>query len=429
MGELLTTRVAREIHDRQLIPPHAAVLALVSGGADSTTLLHLLHELHPGRLGVLTIDHGLRGESAGETAQVRAAAERLGCDVWCEQLQLTAGAGLQERARDGRRAAAERVRTREGFDLIATGHTASDQAETVLFRLARGSGRDGLCGIAPREGRWVRPLLTVTRAETAEWCRTNGHAVVDDPSNADPRFARSRVRHGLVPHLQAIHPAAERNIVRASDLLRDEGEVLREVVEAARFRCARDGGLDVLALSREPMAVQRLLVRALISRAECAPDARWVDQACALVRDGGAPRQLPGGLMAVDTGLLVIEQSTEQLAAPTVPLAVPGTVEFGGQTITARRGPAVVPTGSCVALTLDGPLIVRSPRDGDRIRLAGGGHARVGALLAQAGVPARHRERVPIVVQGDRVVWVAGYRADPVLLAPSATAATLLEMT
>ncbi len=429
MGEPLTTRVAREMHDRHLIPPDAAVLALVSGGADSTTLLHLLHELHPGRLGVLTIDHGLRAEAAGETAQVRVAAERLGCDVWCEQLHLTAGAGLQERARDGRRAAAERVRTREGFDLIATGHTASDHAETVLFRLARGSGRDGLCGIAPREGRWVRPLLTVTRAETVEWCRTNGQTVVDDPSNVDPRFARSQVRHGLVPQLQAIHPAAERNIIRAADLLRDEGEVLRAVVDDARVRCERDDGLDVLALSQEPVAVRRLLVRALIRRADCAPDARWVDQACALARDGGAPRQLPGGLMAVDSGVLVIEPSTETMAASTVPLAVPGTVEFCGQTITARRGPGVVPTDSCVALTLDGPLTVRSPRDGDRIRLAGGGHARVGALLAQAGVPARYRARVPVVVHGDRVVWVAGYRADSVLIAPSATAATLLEMT
>jgi tRNA(Ile)-lysidine synthase len=420
-------RVAAYVERHGLLPAGTSVLALVSGGADSRALLHALRAVHEGRVVVLTIDHGLRAEAAAETAVVVEAAQLMGCEVVVEHLELTSGTGVQERARTARRDCAERVRHRERLDVIATGHTASDQAETVLFHLARGAGRDGLMGMAPRDGVWIRPLLGVTRDETRAWCRTNGVSFVDDPSNEDPRYARTRLRTKLVPALTAIHPGAEAAVVRAADLLRDEAEVIGPVVAEAWTRCADADGLDVVALTREPPAIQRLLVRRLIGRAGLPGDARWVAAALDLAARGGRPRELPGGLVAVDGGRLVVEGCA---APPPVAAAlpVPGTATFADRTITARIGAAPPPGARCVAVRITGPLHVRSVAPGDRIALPGGGRKRVGELLAEAGVPERRRSLVPVVSEGRRVVWIAGYRADPELLAPVAERATVLEV-
>ncbi|HET6690550.1 MAG TPA: ATP-binding protein, partial [Miltoncostaeaceae bacterium] len=141
--ERLQDRVAAHCRRHDLLPPGAPVLAMVSGGADSTCLMHLLTRLHDGPVGVLTVDHGLRPGSAEEAWRVVEAARGLGLRAHVASPGLAAGAGVQARARAARLAAAREVAAREGYARIATGHTASDQAETVLFRLARGTGRTG----------------------------------------------------------------------------------------------------------------------------------------------------------------------------------------------------------------------------------------------------------------------------------------------
>ena len=403
-------------------------LALVSGGADSTCLMHLMAELRGGGLGVLSVDHGVRRESAAEADAVAEAAVALGLPVWVERLALTPGAALQERARDGRLAAARRIACDHGFDRIATGHTASDQAETVLFRIARGTGRSGALGMAPISGQMVRPLLCATGDETRTWCRARGLAFVDDPGNANPRFARTRVRHGLLPALDAVHPGAGPAVARFAEQLRDEAEVLDVVVDAAWQRCARDDGLCVAPLGAEHPAVARLLMRRLLIEAGLVADASWIARCLDLVVSGGRPIQVPGGCVAVDRGVIVAEPVAAE-APGEVPLVVPGAARFGDRIVHATHATAADPTATRVALDIDGPLLVRSPRPGDRVPLAGGGRQAVGAMLAAAGVPARHRAHVPVVALGDRVVWVGGYRADPTLLALRHTRATVLEVT
>jgi len=428
MDDGLRRRVAEYVDRHRLLPSGASVLALVSGGADSTCLMNLLPAVHRGRTAVLSFDHGLRPDAAGEAAAAVDAAGTLGLEAWSLRLAVDAGPGLQERARRARYAAARAHATAHGFDLIATGHTASDQAETVLFRLARGTGRTGAVGMAPLRDDVVRPLLCVTRAEARAWCLDRDLPVVDDPSNDDERFARARVRLGLLPALEAVHPGAELAVARFADRLRDEGALLDAIVDAAWERCAVPRGLACDALAGEPPAVARLLARRLLEAAGVAADAARVDRALALASDGGRPVQAPGGLIAVDRGVLVAEP------APAPPprdalLGVPGAVRFGGLLVSARRGASSAPSADRVALAVDGPLTVRSARPGDRIALPSGGRRAVGRLLADAGVPQRHRGAVPVVARGERVVWVAGYRADPTLLAAPGTPATLLEVT
>ncbi len=428
MSDELSRRVAAYVDRHRMMTGEARTLALVSGGADSVCLMHLLAELRPGTLGVLTVDHGVRHESGQEADAVAEAATRLGLPVWVARLALAPGAALQERARDGRLAAARRVAGERGFDRIATGHTASDQAETVLFRIARGTGRSGALGMAPIAGDLVRPLLCATGDETRAWCQTRGLAVVEDPSNADERFARVRVRHGLLPALDAVHPGAGLAVARFAEQLRDEAEVLDVVVDTAWQRCAVGDGLGITALGAEHPAVASLLVRRLLIAAGLVADATWIARCLDLARSGGSPIQVSGGCVAVDREIMVAESVVAE-APGEVALPVPGMVRFGDRMVRATRESAADPTATRVALDVEGPLIVRSPRPGDRMPLTGGGRQAVGKMLAAAGVPARHRAHVPVVASGDRVVWVGGYRADPTLLAPRDSRATVLEVT
>ena len=426
----LETRVADHCHRHGLLPPGRPVLAMVSGGPDSTCLMHLLTRIHDGPVGVLAVDHGLREASRREAEGVRERAAALGLTAHVERLGLAPGAGVQERARTGRLAAAGRVAREHGYERIATGHTASDQAETVLFRLARGAGRTGALGMAPRRGRLVRPLLCATAAETRRWCAGQGLAVVEDPSNSDPAHARTRVRAGLLPALAAVHPGAEAHLAAAADLLRDEAELLDPLVEEAWRRAAAGPGLDPGALAVQPRAMRRLLARRLIAEAGLEGDAlggESVARALETAADGRR-RNLPGGGgVSLEGGRLVAFGPAPD-APPPAPLAVPGATPFGEVVVRAAAAAAVPPRPDRVAVRLDGPATVRSSRPGDRLALPGGGRRAVGRLLADAGVPARLRHLVPVVATGERVVWVAGHRAAADLVVRDGSAAVVLEL-
>lgn len=422
--------VAAHCRRHDLLPAGVPVLAMVSGGADSTCLMHLLHRLHDGPVGVLSVDHGLRPGSAREAAEALDAARGLGMRAHLVELGMAPGPGAPARARALRLAAAGRLAAAEGYARIATGHTASDQAETVLFRMARGTGRTGALGMAPRRGDLIRPLLALDAAQTRAWCAARGLAVARDPSNDDPAYARARVRGALVPALSAVHPGAERHVAALAELLRDEAALLEPLVEAAWARAARGGGLDRAALTREAEPMRRLLVRRLIAAAGLPGDALGAEAVARVLKltAAGGVTGLPGeGTAAVERGVLVVAGPPAPPPRPGA-LGVPGLAPFGAVAVRATRGRAEAPAPDRVAVTCDGALRVRSPRPGDRLRLRDGGHVAVGRLLADRGVPARRRAEVPVVAAGDRVVWVAGHRAAADLLAPGGAPAVVLEL-
>jgi tRNA(Ile)-lysidine synthase len=237
-----------------LIAPGKPLVVLLSGGRDSVCLLDRAVAAGA-KVTALHVNYGLRPEAAGDEAFCRELCERLGVPLVVERAAPPPGGNLQAWAREVRYAAAARL---EGD--IATGHTATDQAETILYRLAASPGRRALLGMAAREGRIVRPLLSLTREETARHCEERGLAWREDPSNDSDRFARNRVRRGLVEELRRVHPAAEANVVRTAELLREEAAVLDDVVATAL------GGGDTIAvatLAALPRALARLIVRRL----------------------------------------------------------------------------------------------------------------------------------------------------------------------
>jgi tRNA(Ile)-lysidine synthase len=223
-------RVRREVaraldHDGVLLPGESAVVAC-SGGPDSTALVDALARLAPPRRLALTVahvDHGLREGSASEVGHVAGLAESRGLRFRALTVSVAAGASLQDRARQARHAALRSLAAELGAGAIALGHTADDQAETVLMRMLSGASPRGLRAMGARDGVLARPLLRLWRDELAAYCAAVGLQVIDDPSNRDPRFLRSRVRHQLLPELEAVFPGARRRLVTLAARMRDAG--------------------------------------------------------------------------------------------------------------------------------------------------------------------------------------------------------------
>jgi tRNA(Ile)-lysidine synthase len=237
------------------------VVAMLSGGRDSVCLLDVAVALcGAGAVRALHVNYGLRAAAAGEERHCAALCERLG--VALEVVRAERGASeeghgnLQAWARGLRYEAAQAAAAR-GDALIATGHTASDQVETILYRLAASPGRRALLGMPAAEGRLVRPLLALSREQTAAYCEARGLEWCEDESNADERYARVRVREGLVPALRSVHPAAEANVLRTARLLREETELLDALVAQ---ELAGRASIALARLRELPPALARLIV-------------------------------------------------------------------------------------------------------------------------------------------------------------------------
>jgi tRNA(Ile)-lysidine synthase len=323
------------------------VVVLFSGGRDSTCLLDLAVSSSADVV-ALHVDYG-----SGFSEHCRAICERLGVPLTVHEAGRCPGGNFQAWARDVRYAAAARFEDRD----IAVGHTATDQVETVLYRLASSPGVPQ--GMPARSGRIVRPLLHMTREQTAAHCEQRGLPWVEDPSNASSRYARNRIRHELLPLLREIHPAADANILRTLELLRSD----------------------------EARALARLGV----------PPVR-VDEVLAL-RHGSL--DLGGGRRAVARyGDVTIEHPPAPVA-----LEVPGRVAWGAGEVVASFGDD--------GLALDAPVEVRAWRPGDRMRPAGlGGTKSLQDLFTDRKVPREQRHRLPVVTCGGEIAWVAGVAAS-----------------
>ncbi len=244
-------------------PPGSSVSCAVSGGADSMALL-VLSVAHGCRVKAIHVDHGLRPHSHRDADHVRDLAKMLGAEFEAVRVHIESGGNLEARARQARYGALP--------DKVLTGHTADDQAETVLINLLRGAGLRGLSGMRTNQ---QHPLLRLRRSETQELCQSLGIAVVNDPSNIDPKFQRNRIRHELIPLLDQL---ANRDVTlllaRQADLLRSDADLLDDLAK-------RLDPSDAKELVAAPVALARRAIRAWIA-SPYPPDAATVERVLAV---------------------------------------------------------------------------------------------------------------------------------------------------
>jgi tRNA(Ile)-lysidine synthase len=428
--------------------PETAVLAAVSGGADSTCLLDLFRRLRgesPFDLAVAHLNHSLRGaESDRDEEFVRSLAGRLGLPFHVRRLSP----GSLEGSKDGLEAAARRARYAFleemargiGAKRVALGHTRDDQAETFLLRLVRGSGTRGLAGIYPVvEGLFIRPLLGVGRNDVEAYLKERSLPWRLDSSNADPGRTRNRIRSRLLPLLrEEFNPEIVPALARATEILREEEAYLDEVTRHLAQRLLRREAYGI-ALSipavrvLHPALRRRLLRRALEEargRGPAAPAGfEAVEALEELAREGrhGAAISLGGGLEArvLYSDLSLLDTLSDPPLEGEVPLPVPGEAALPGlglrlkareveaSSIGDPRAGSAVDRALLDADALPGPLLVRSRRAGDAFRPLGcAGEAKLKSYLIDRKVPRPARERVPLVVSGSRIAWVVGFQID-----------------
>jgi tRNA(Ile)-lysidine synthase len=433
--------------DSGLIERGSDGVVMVSGGPDSACAAAALVGLVGAeRVHALHVNYGLRGAADSDERTVRELCGALRVDLHVERLgpeQLGPG-NLQAAARAARYMAAERLRARTCATWIASGHTRSDLAETVVYRLAASPGSRALLGLGPRSGRVVRPLLALSREQTRSLATAAGLPFCDDESNADTTFARNRIRAEVLPALAELSSEAERNIAETRAELSEEATLLERV--ALETLESAGAGAASTAVSAESLAgwepaLQRLALRTLAERAAGRQLALGRGRAAEIARVAARPEggevQLGGGVSAIcEAGEVRFAVAHELDAAPApeaVALSLPGRCRMGEWEVRAELHPAPVhPAGPELATldvaSLEGPLEVRTWRQGDRIRPLGmTGSKTLGDLFTDHKVPRSVRGRLPVVLADGRVAWVAGVAvSEEFRLSPETTSAAVL---
>ncbi|MCW5878637.1 MAG: tRNA lysidine(34) synthetase TilS [Anaerolineales bacterium] len=462
-------QVLQSLTDHGVGPADRLLLGF-SGGLDSLALLHALRAADRPVLAA-HLDHGLRTNSTQHARQAGELARSLGAGFIARREDVGAYAAehklsIEEAARKRRYAFLFEAAASEDATAVLSAHQADDQAETVLMHLLRGAGPAGLRGMQPRwlPNPWsdtiplLRPLLGVPRAELEVYCLAHDLAPIEDESNADTRFFRNRVRHELLPPLEAAAPGAARRLTQTADLLAAEQALLEALGDAAWQRSLKARGTQYLCLSRaalrgEPLALQRSLLRRAWSELGAPGELSFETvQASLALATGPSPvgrLDWPGALQ------LWLEGDALWLAAPGIelplewpqaevqpqPLPVPAALDLPGGWRLQASFTAVAPAGWVAADglqawldadALPGPLSVRRPQPGDRFQPLGleGSHQKLSDFFINAKLPQRARAGWPLVCSGETIVWVAGYRpAHPVRLQAASQRVLHLQLT
>lgn len=441
-----------------MLAPRDRVVVAVSGGPDSVCLLNVLREFAADldlTLHVAHLDHKFRGdESAAEAAFVRELAEQLSLPATIEAIDVPAycrerGLAPQAGAREVRYRFLDRVAAEAGAQRIALGHTASDQAETLVMRLLRGAGLSGLSGIPPVRDRIIRPLIDATRDEVGEYLDRLRIPFMTDSSNLSKVYTRNRIRLELMPALRALNPRADETLAATAGLLRDENDAMDEHLAKLLPRLLRQDGRAVRIPLAEFNGLQPALRRRLLRKAAAlasagpGPDFSSVRTAEAIgfaaTAQTGRRMNLPGGLtLEREYDALLVRPA----AAPRgfeAPLAVPDITPLPELALEAET---IVLAGTASGAEHDRagggnylwqaafdydkiclPLTLRTRRPGDRFHPAGmgGGSKKLQDYFTDAKIPRTGRDAVLVLDAGGNIAWIVGMRTDGRFLPDSGT--------
>ena len=443
----LERHVAASAKARGLFAQGDHLLAAVSGGPDSVALLAVLAALAPSKrltLSALHVNYGLRGEESDEDERfVSRLCAQLDVPLTCERVDLSRlpgghGASLQVRAREARYAALQRAAAALGASRIALGHTADDQAETLLMWTLRGAGASGLGGIRPlRDAVFVRPLLDVGRADVLAYLKAKGLSFRTDSSNAKSLYLRNRIRHEVLPMLKRFNPSVVEALTRQADILRDEDACLDRLVSdwiGRHVRTAEDRSPAVAraALLELPVALQRRVIRRLMQQAAGGPHGPSFGAAESVLEK--IVRGRSGSSLSL-RGTRVVREYQDirffpgrgaqraSARAAGVPVDIPSSVVWPptGQVIRLRvtgveadRASAGRRIARFDADSFTPRLELRSWQAGDVFHPhgMGGRRKKLQDYFSDNKLPRERRASVPLLTAPEGILWIVGYRTD-----------------
>jgi len=436
----LLKQVGQTIKDHGMLEETRTLLVAVSGGPDSMALLHALYRLRdsfPVQLIVAHLNHRMRADAATDAQFVAARAQELALPYVSTAIDVPA---YRRRHKLSPEDAARRVRydflqataAEHQAQRIALGHTADDQAETVLLRMLRGTGLKGLAGIPPVRGSIVRPLIRVHRQEVLTFLRAHGIPFREDPTNQQREYRRNQVRLDLLPLLQQrYNPRIVEALCSLADLLAADDAALRLAAQQA-LQVARVQGspahveLQIDALTTLPPALQGRVLREALGEAAGGLQGFTRKHILAILKllqgeDGQKWLVLPRGMIVERRySVLQIHRGFPPASLPVdVPLPIPGRRSIATLGITLRSEirtretlPGPFPTGDQVwldAARLQGEVRVRTRRAGDRFQPLGSPYAKkLKRFLIDAKIPHSLRDRLPLIVSPAGIAWVGG---------------------
>ncbi len=434
MNDTVLTKARALLQQHHMVSPRAQLLVAISGGADSVVLLYVFHllkeELAIDRLAAVHIHHQLRGEEADRDARfVETLCKQWDIPLFLRYVDVRAVAqaqkiGLEEAGRQVRYAVFDELCVSEGFTQVATAHTASDNTETVLLHLARGTGVSGLGGIPPVRQKVIRPLLTCTRQEIEAFCKAHALPFVIDSTNSDTVYARNRVRNCIVPELYTLNPKVHEAISRLSAVVRDEEDYWDTVVTDAVHNATVDRGVySAHAIAKLSTALQRRIIRHLILSIDGVCEERHVQKVMEILTSEGAVTVGENKAVTVKQGYLTLCNAVATDFEERV--LQPGETYCFGNTVYRaevwdretfeknKKIHKILLQCTCDYDKMKGTAVVRTRQTGDECSpYLRGGRRTVKKWLNAEKIPSVLRATIPIVADEEGVVLVVGLGCD-----------------
>ena len=418
------------------MPPDTPILLALSGGADSRTLLHMLDKYckeNGTPLALAHVNHMIRGKDAENDRDFcEALAKSYGLPFYLLEADVPALAkqnkrGLEEEARAVRYEFFSKIMRENKIPILATAHNATDNAETVIFNLTRGSGLKGLCGIPPTRsfdgGIMIRPIIKISKRDILEYCGENGLEFVTDQTNSDVVYSRNRIRNNVIPELEAINENAIANISRMSELTRADDSLLDAL--ASEFLDSEGNGesFSAKAFTSLPRALRARVASTALGRF-FEVSAVHVESLVKLAEKATphSRADFPAGVTAtVENGSVYISnsQKEESVADYDIKIEIGKTILEGLDMAVLTEDEKnsdnrhtelknIYKNSTTTLISSDrinNGLFIRTRREGDKI-LCGGVHKKLKKLLCEKKIPLKMRQKLPIFYDADGIVWI-----------------------
>ncbi len=408
---MIENSVLSAIEQFSLLDASKNITVALSGGADSVALIYALYRLRE-KLGITLsaahLNHMIRGEEALRDEEfVKKLCKKYEIPLFCERTDVPAfakiqGLSLETAAREVRYGFLERV----NCGVIATAHTASDNLETVLFNLSRGTALKGLCGIPPKRGIFIRPLILASRSEIEDYCKKNNLDFVTDSTNLSDDYTRNRIRHTAVPILKSVNPSAEKAAARACISLSEDEDFLTAAAEEYLLRNTVNGALKITDF--HPAVLKRAIKRfaeLLLNGARL--DSLHINEIYSL-KEGGRVSLPCGSTALLRNGLLYIIKNSDNIIE-NKQYYVKTETRVNDLFTEGEKVNNLLLKNSLDCDKIVGKSVIRTRQSGDSIRLAGRGCTKtLKKLMNELKIPENVRNSVPVIADDRGVVWVYG---------------------